>query len=253
MQTDMHAIIQEKLKAIEQEHDVKILFACESGSRAWGFASPDSDYDVRFIYACRRDHYLSVDDQRDVIEQPINDVLDISGWELRKALKLFRKSNPPLYEWLQSHIVYQADAQFLEAIQKLMPAYFLKRASMHHYLSMASSVWHNDLATPEVKLKKYFYVLRPLLACRWIADRSEVPPMELNKLRVLLSDDLHPVLDTLLLQKAEVTEKFMIGHIAALDHFFEEQLSYCQQVVPEASSVFIDNEPLNQLFRKFIA
>src|SRR5688572_12611281 len=164
----MKEIIFEKLKSIEHQFDVKILYACESGSRAWGFASPDSDYDVRFIYVHKMDYYLSIDEQRDVIELPINDVLDINGWELRKALRLFRKSNAPLYEWLQSPIVYAADPGFVDGLKSLMSGIFSARAGMHHYLSMAKSVFDSELSGEMVKLKKYFYALRPILAAMWI-------------------------------------------------------------------------------------
>ncbi len=95
-----------QLKKIEREHKVKILYAIESGSRVWGFASQDSDFDVRFIYVHHKDWYLSIESKRDVIEMPLEGDLDINGWDLTKALGLFRKSNPPLYEWLQSPIVY---------------------------------------------------------------------------------------------------------------------------------------------------
>lgn len=99
-----------ELEAIEQRHDVRVLFACESGSRGWGFASPDSDYDVRFLYVHKPEWYLRVEPQRDVIERPIDDVLDVSGWELRKALQLMRRSNPTLFEWLDSPVIYREDA-----------------------------------------------------------------------------------------------------------------------------------------------
>src|SRR4051794_14574214 len=98
------------LLAVEHEKDVRVLYACESGSRAWGFASRDSDYDVPFLYVHERDWYLSVDDRRDVLEYPLRDELDVSGWELRKALRLLRKSNPPLLEWLNSPMVYRDDS-----------------------------------------------------------------------------------------------------------------------------------------------
>ncbi|MCE9610243.1 MAG: nucleotidyltransferase domain-containing protein [Chthoniobacter sp.] len=104
--------VRHALAQVEAERNVRVLFACESGSRAWGFASRDSDYDVRFLYVHRRDWYLSVEDRRDVIEQPIADDLDVSGWELRKALRLLRKSNPPLLEWLKSPVVYRHDPVF---------------------------------------------------------------------------------------------------------------------------------------------
>jgi len=101
--------IKAELARIEEDENISILWACESGSRAWGFESQNSDYDVRFIYLQRTEEYLRASDLRDVIEKPISDDLDISGWDLPKALRLFRKSNPPLLEWLQSPIVYQGN------------------------------------------------------------------------------------------------------------------------------------------------
>src|SRR5580698_9021306 len=104
--------VRDVLAQLEAERQVRVLFACESGSRAWGFASRDSDYDVRFLYVHRRDWYLSVEARRDVIELPIAEDLDVSGWDLRKALRLLRKSNPPLLEWLKSPVVYRHDPVF---------------------------------------------------------------------------------------------------------------------------------------------
>jgi uncharacterized protein len=247
----MIEIIYNKLKSLEQEFNVRIVHACESGSRAWGFASPDSDYDVRFIYVHTKDHYLSIDEQRDVIELPINNVLDINGWELRKALKLFRKSNGPLYEWLQSPVIYQSDPAFLSDIKIQMNNHFSPRAMMHHYLSMANGVVDNDLSGSDVKLKKYFYALRPLLASRWIADRHEVPPMEFSKLRELLDPNLNTIVDELLAQKAQVNEKFTIKPIMELHHWFNDQIVYCEKNVPEATATPVSSA-LNALFRKYI-
>lgn len=102
----MHSEIMNKLESIEQEHGIKILYAVESGSRGWGFASQDSDYDVRFLYIHPTDWYLSIEERKDHIEYPINDLLDINGWDIKKAFLLFKKSNPPLLEWLSSPIVY---------------------------------------------------------------------------------------------------------------------------------------------------
>src|ERR1700743_1056887 len=108
----MFDVITEKLKELEHEQKLTILYACESGSRDWVFASPDSDFDVRFIYARHINNYLSITDPRDVVELPVNEVLDIGGWDIRKALKLFLKSNGPLYEWLQSPIVFNDKKHF---------------------------------------------------------------------------------------------------------------------------------------------
>jgi predicted nucleotidyltransferase len=248
----MNNRITEKIKTLEGEHNITILLAIESGSRAWGFASPDSDYDVRFIYVHKRDHYLSVDEQRDVIELPINDVLDINGWELRKALRLMRKSNAPLYEWFQSPVVYDADENFLQEIKAAMPLYFSQRAAMHHYISMAKGVLESELSKNEVRLKKYFYALRPILACKWIADRCEIPPMEFGKLRTLLDSSLNLLVDDLLKQKAVADEKSMIKRIDQVNNYVKDQIAYCEKAVPSPTIAEIDNEPLNQIFRKFI-
>lgn len=250
--TDMNNIILQKLKEIEQTHQVTILYACESGSRAWGFASPDSDYDVRFIYAHTKDFYLSIDEQRDVIELPINELLDINGWELRKALRLFRKSNAPIYEWLQSPIIYMMNADFLSSMQLLFSEYFSSRAMMHHYISMAKTVFENELSASEVRLKKYFYALRPALACRWIADTGTVPPMEFSKLRILMDSSFTSITNELLNTKAQVDERYTIKPIDALNRFIEDQIRYCEHVVPQRIQPGDKSDSLNAIFRKFL-
>ena len=103
----MRKSIIESIQSIEKDEHVVAFYVCESGSRAWGFPSSDSDYDVRFLYMHPVDWYLSIEPKRDVIEKPIDNQLDINGWVLKKALSLFRKSNPPLLEWLGSPIIYQ--------------------------------------------------------------------------------------------------------------------------------------------------
>lgn len=247
----MKAIIHEKLRSLEREFDIRILFACESGSRAWGFASADSDFDVRFIYVHKADFYLSINDQRDVVGLPVNEVLDISGWELRKALRLFRKSNAPLYEWLQSPLVYEANPGFVDEMRALMPRYFSPRAAMHHYLSMTRGIFENDLSEDYVRLKKYCYALRTLLACQWIASRSEAPPMEFDKLRVIIRADLNETVDDLLRQKAIGDEKSSISSLASVNDYIREQMAICKETMSEPS-IAADDEPLNLIFRKYI-
>ncbi|MFZ2989491.1 nucleotidyltransferase domain-containing protein, partial [Ideonella sp.] len=165
-----------------RQHQVTVLFACESGSRGWGFASPDSDYDVRFIYVNRLPWYLTVAPGRDVIEQPISDELDISGWELRKALQLLRASNPTLLEWLRSPIVYQQEAPWAERLRDLAEGGFSLVRGYHHYVSMARKNLREHLYGEQVRYKKYLYVLRPLLAARWIREGRGVPPMRFAEL-----------------------------------------------------------------------
>jgi predicted nucleotidyltransferase len=170
------------LRAIEAQHKVTILFACESGSRGWGFASPDSDYDVRFIYVNRLPWYLTVAPGRDVIELPISGDLDINGWDLRKALGLMRESNPTLLEWLRSPIVYREEAETMNRFRSLAEQVFSNAKGWHHYASMAKKNFREHLQADEVRYKKYLYVLRPLLAARWIRNLPGVPPMRFAEL-----------------------------------------------------------------------
>jgi len=169
--------IEQELDRIEVEHQVQILYACESGSRAWGFASTDSDYDVRFVYLRRPERYLTVRPERDVIECPIDALLDISGWDLRKALDLGGDSNPTLLEWLSSPVVYRQQGERAAQLRALAQDCFARDRAYHHYLSMARKNDREHLQGETVRLKKYLYVLRPLLAARWIRLRNDVPPM----------------------------------------------------------------------------
>ena len=171
--------VQTRLREIEDEEGVKVFFACESGSRAWGFPSADSDYDVRFLYAHPRPWYLSIDleRRRDVIERPITDALDISGWDLRKALQLFRKSNPPLLEWLQSPIVYREETTVASRFRDLIPVYYSSRKARYHYLHMAQGNYRGYFKGEEVWIKKYFLRLAsaagdPMDRC-WPGHRAD--------------------------------------------------------------------------------
>ncbi len=171
------------LNKIEAEKDIKILLACETGSRAWGFPSPDSDFDIRIIYVHKLDWYLTINNPKDTIEMMLeNNDIDISGWELRKSLQLLAKSNPALLERLQSPIIYKADAQFIEKIKPLAQACYSKIATMHHYLNMAKKMIEDIDHSKEYKLKRFFYALRTSTACLWILEKDEMPPIEFSKM-----------------------------------------------------------------------
>ncbi|WP_395024314.1 nucleotidyltransferase domain-containing protein [Comamonas odontotermitis] len=182
VEESMRVEVLESLRRIEAEQKVTVLFACESGSRGWGFASPDSDYDVRFIYVHRLPWYLTVAPGRDVIELPISGELDVNGWDLRKALALLRESNPTLLEWLGSPIVYREEADVMTRFRTLAQRVFSNAKGWHHYASMAKKNFREHLQADEVRYKKYLYVLRPLLAARWIRARPGVPPMRFAEL-----------------------------------------------------------------------
>lgn len=187
----VRAEILRRVRAAEAEHDVRVVLAIESGSRAWGFASPDSDYDARFIYAHPQAWYLSVglEEQRDVIEYPIVDDIDLNGWDLRKALRLFWRSNPAFVEWIQSPIVYVEAGTFAQQVRGLLPRVYSCEHGMHHYRSAASKNFRGYLKADLVRVKKYFYVLRPLLAVRWLERYGTAPPIEFDKLLHLIDDN----------------------------------------------------------------
>jgi predicted nucleotidyltransferase len=175
--------IRAELAQLEREQDLRVLYACESGSRAWGFASADSDWDVRFIYVRPRDWYLSIKDRRDVVEAMLPDDIDLAGWDLRKTLGLLLKSNPSLIEWLASPIVYAQDEAFMAEFRALAADYMSDERSFRHYLHMAEGNWRHYLQGEEVPRKKYLYVLRPVYACRWIERGMGPVPMEFERLR----------------------------------------------------------------------
>jgi len=249
----MKETILQKLTELEQSENIKILYACESGSRAWGFASPDSDFDVRFIYTRDVNHYLSIAEMSDVVGLPVNEILDIGGWDLKKALKLFLKSNGPLYEWLQSPIVYRQDNAFADEMRSLMPAYFSLRSGGNHYLSMANNTLRDDLQGDQVKLKRYFYALRPALACQWIVEKQTLPPMEFDKLRILIRDNsIQKSIADLLEQKKDADEKAFIAPVALLNEWLTDTLNNCREQMPLLPSEKKEVNELNEVFRKYI-
>jgi len=249
----MNETILKKLLELEQTENIKILYACESGSRAWGFASPDSDFDVRFIYARPVNEYLGITELPDNVGLPVNEVLDIGGWDIKKALKLFLKSNSTLYEWLQSPIVYQGDSAFADDLRKLMPEYFSLRSGANHYLSMAHNTLRDDLQTEKVKLKRYFYALRPALACLWIVEKQSVPPMEFEHLRVMITDnDVQNAIDELLERKKIAVEKGMIAPVSLLNRWLSDTLNSCKEHIPALPSEKKYPDELNTIFRKYI-
>lgn len=166
------------LKEIEKKNNIEILLACETGSRAWGFPSPDSDYDVRLIYKHKKEWYLSLSEEKDTIEQMLDDnEIDICGWDVRKSLRLLWKSNPPLLERIQSPIVYICNEDFLSGINDVSKDVYSRIATIHHYLSMSKNCLVEIENKDNYKLKKLFYALRAAIACKWIIDRTEIPPI----------------------------------------------------------------------------
>ena len=253
----MKETILKSLLKIEEDYNVKILYAAESGSRAWEFPSKDSDYDVRFIYVHKKDDYLTIDQmgigkKRDVIELPINDLLDITGWELTKTLRLFRKSNPPLMEWLRSSIVYYQAFSTIDQMNELSKNIFAPNSCLHHYLNMASNNFREYLQGDEVKIKKYFYVLRPVLAARWIERYNEFPPLEFPKLveDILPEGELKKQIHLLLKRKINGDELDFEQKIEVINDYLNDEILQLREYAKTLNSDITDFTPnLDQLFR----
>ncbi len=253
----MQEKIKRVLKELEEKYQIRILYACESGSRAWGFPSPDSDYDVRFIYAHPTDWYLSINEKTDFINLDLDEgMLDLSGWDIRKALNLYTKSNASVYSWIHSPIIYYTDDFLCQQLQAMQQDYFVPKAAIHHYLGLTKKIVNTELQGDEVKLKKYFYVLRPLLCARWIADTKTPPPMEFDRLLPLIenrTDDLYANVHQLLKWKETASEQATVAPQALIHQFVEEEMPYCYRVASEMESQHPDKELLNQLFRTILA
>ncbi len=208
----MEEKIKKYLSDLEKEKGIEILLACETGSRAWGFPSPDSDFDVRVIYKHDKDWYLSLSEEKDTIEYFLeNNEIDISGWDLRKSLRLLWKSNPPLLERIQSPIIYKCDKEFLTEINSVAQKSYSRIATIHHYLSMAKKAFEEVVNSEEYKLKKFFYALRASVACLWILEKEEMPPIEFGKMLngLKLSEDLKIRIYELIKIKSTISETYL--------------------------------------------
>jgi predicted nucleotidyltransferase len=250
---DIEELVQLKLKEIEEKEQVKILHAIESGSRAWGFASPDSDYDVRFIYIRPKEAYLKLEEERDIIDWELDETLDINGWDIKKVLKHFYKSNATLYEWSNSPIVYKTTVEW-NTIQSEAKKYFSVKAAMYHYYGTARNNFSQYLLEDEVKYKKYFYVLRPILACKWIMEKECPPPVLFSDLLALETDtELREEINKLLKIKAITPESGKGKQIKKLNTYIEAALMqykvYLENYLQEGKR---DWDRLNQLFLELL-
>jgi len=253
--------ILKRLERAEADHGVRILYACESGSRAWGFASPDSDYDARFIYAQSRDWYSSFDVERcrDVIEYPIVDDIDCSGWDIRKALYLFTRTNGALLEWLHSPITYHERGSMANDLRRLAPRSVNATALCYHYSHMARGNAREYLFNDKVRLKKYSYVLRPLLAIRYIEHGNGIPPVRFEALvEAVAPDEIRASIAALLELKRNTEELGLGDPIPEIGRFIESELErhgavFSGQGRPDLLDDDLIRSELNTIFRSAIS
>lgn len=252
MTSDITTAILNNIHEIEMRENVKVLHAVESGSRAWGVESPDSDYDVRFIYTREKEDYLSLREKRDVIEWQLDEVLDINGWDLKKALIQFRRGNTTLFEWAGSPIVYKTTEEWQEVFESCKQ-YFSEKASISHYYGTAKNTFLQYLQEDEVKYKKYIYALRPLLACRYIENYHAIPPVMFDELiQQNLPEGLLKAIEEMLTAKASGGEKDKRPRIPLIQKFITEEIDRYGQISREMTD---DRNPdwkvLDGIFMKF--
>ncbi|WP_220387170.1 nucleotidyltransferase domain-containing protein [Listeria sp. ILCC797] len=247
--------VEKEIKRIEHEQNVTIWYAVESGSRAWGFPSKDSDFDVRFLYTHSEDWYVSVEERRDVIEYPIDDSLDVSGWDLKKGLQLLRKCNPSLLEWLNSPIVYRDKGNLATELRKLCRENMALKPLIYHYLHMAEGNFREYLQGEQVKIKKYFYVLRPLFACSYIEKYEAEPPVLFDEImaEIEIPEPIREITSELLVRKKAGDELDLEPRLDELNAYINEQIGHFKQFVQSIDSPEpIAYAKLNAVFRKFV-
>jgi len=249
----MKAEIIDHINKLEKERGITILYAAESGSRAWGCPSPDSDYDVRIIFKRPKAQYLEIDEKPDTIDIFHGKLLDINGWDIKKTLKLVRRSNATPFEWAQSPFIYKEIKGFRSTLLVLCKDYFQPRHSVNHYKGIAKNSYANTDLTGEIKLKKLFYVLRPLMAAKWIIKKNEIPPMDIPTLISIIEDkNIVDHINTLLDIKKDKNEDYVHQIDALISDFIKEEFYTLDQVTVDNVEKNLSSDKLNKAFNKII-
>jgi len=252
----MKTLIRRKIDELKKQMGIRVLCAIESGSRAWGFESPDSDYDVRLLYVYPKEKYTTVKPVIEDINLPVDEnLIDIAGWELVKAGRLVvNKSNASPFEWIQSSIVYEEKDGFRQAFSEVIEQYFDPARVIHHYLGLAKGTLHKHLQGDKVKIKKYFYALRPILCAWWVLEQNEMAPLQFSEVRkVLKSDSVNGALDALLKQKETAVEGYLIERNSILDEFITTSLEEIAERVRDLKSSPTEDGYMNKFFNEWIS
>lgn len=246
----MRTVILSKLEEIERAYNIRILYACESGSRGWQFPSPDSDYDVRFIYIRPVTAYLSVAEKEGQISLPISDDLDIYGWDLRKVLQLLRKSNATPFEWMQSPIVYREEAGFRKAFCQLLPLYFDAKTNACHYMGLVRKMAGEQDMPQTMTIKALFYIIRSLLAASWCVKKNEIAPLTIDDLMVLLPHHLQLLVKELIALKSVSVEKLEIAVDKTLADFINAAIANGNEAISRLNKKLFEAATLDAFFIK---
>ncbi|MEM1123725.1 MAG: nucleotidyltransferase domain-containing protein [Bacteroidota bacterium] len=245
--------IKNNIAQLEQQKNIKVLYACESGSRAWGIASPDSDYDVRFIYVHQLDWYLSLCNHKDTITiKDENTDLDMTGWDLRKTLQLMKKSNAAPLEWMQSPMVYHETGGFLRRFRKVGDTCFSPNALNYHYLSMAKKFYSTCAGAEPVKLKNWFYALRTALNARWIVENNEMPPTVFKDTLSLVDPSIKKEILALVALKGTKNEDFLFEKEASLLNLIQESITISEAHKSKLAGSKVNMREMDKFFQRMI-
>lgn len=243
--------IKEILNEIELKKKIQILYACETGSRAWGFPSPDSDYDIRFIYMHERDWYLSLSQRKDTIEF-MDGNLDITGWDLKKCLTLLKTSNATLIERFQSPIAYFSVKGFKDEFKNLIESYYSPTAVFFHHYSLTKKFWEEVKDANKYKLKSWFYMARSLFSCAWILEKDSVLPMNIQTLIEWMSEDWKSRINELIDLKKTVGERYLHPKDVELNERISALLELVEKSQDNLRVNKTDMSYLNRFFLKTV-
>ena len=247
-QKEMLLLVPQKLKEIEKEYGIRILYAAESGSRAWGTHAPDSDFDVRFIYIRPREDYLRLEQMRDVLEFPIEDGWDMAGWDLKKMLQLLHNANSQIYEWFASPVVYLDDG-FSHRIRSLLEEYFSVKTAVYHYLHQADMKMKQQKHAEPTKVKHYLYRFQHLAAAQWILAQHTPTPVSFRELMKLFPEEIRQEAFALLQKKTIPPQTPLMPHSPFLDAWLQEERDrisqFMEQLPREPEKPW---EPLDRFF-----
>ncbi len=239
------------LTSLEAEQGIRVLYACESGSRAWGFASRDSDWDVRFFFVHPQREYLRVQLPADHLHRDLPGDLDITGWDLRKALHHAAKSSASVLEWLGSPVVYFDRDGFAAEMRRLARGCFRVRPTVHHYLGLAKQLWAQAGEGAELNGKKCLYVIRATLCARWALTHGTPPPVAFAELLPLIDDAvLREEVRQFVALKLEARESDALPVSGALRRFLSDTRAACDEEQAALTTADPDLSPVDDFFQR---
>lgn len=228
------------LHDLEKKHNIRILMAVSYGSRSFGYASAESDWDVRFIYVHRPEWYFSITKTEDTVKLMLDDEdIDMEGYDLKKALALLAKTNPNESDWLHANDYLIVDEDFLQTMRAFEAQCYNVHHALHHFLSISRK--HNQrYLEKEVTVKRFVYYMRGLMSCRWVEKHGSHPPVVVDELidatitdNEMVREKAHRLLE---LKRKGRSHDMAIVDAQLADYMFDLQNHY-EQLMPQYKDV----------------